>query len=305
MRNTATLIQLRAFVAAAESGSFGRAAVTLGLSPSSVSESVQALEQMHGQTLFKRSPRGITLTPAGERALPHARLTVKHSEDFALAVDERLALEGVLIVATFRSLGIHLLPPVLALLRRHHPRLQVQVLDGTVGEGGEQLVHDGRADVAFLELTNQTPLLTLPVVQDDYVVVRPRAHQAGPVTAAALQTQPLLLFPAGHACNATVHRHLRTFLLPGTAVQEIAEDEVMLSMVEHGLGLAVMPRLAVLPLRESLMVHPLPVPLPRVLGVAIKSGRAGLPHLRAFTEALQAFQATPSFARLQALLQPA
>lgn len=125
MPAAATLIQLRAFVTAADAGSFGRAAVTLGLSPSSVSESVQALEQLHGQPLFRRSPRGIALTPTGERALPHARLTVQHSEDFALAMDERRALEGVLTLATFRSLGVHLLPPVLALLRRGHPRLHV------------------------------------------------------------------------------------------------------------------------------------------------------------------------------------
>lgn len=134
------------------------------------------------------------------------------------------------------------------------------------------------------------------------MVVRPRAHPAQPVNPAALQAQPLLLFPEGHACNAALHRHLRTFLPTGTVVQEIAEDEVMLSMVEHGLGLAVLPRLAVLPLRESLMADPLPVPLPRGLGVAIKPGRAGLPHLRAFIEVLRAYQATPAFARLQALL---
>ncbi|MFD1734467.1 LysR family transcriptional regulator substrate-binding protein [Deinococcus malanensis] len=220
-------------------------------------------------------------------------------------MDERRALEGTLTVATFRSLGVHLLPPILALLRRRHPGLQVRILDGTLGEGGEQLVQDGRADVAFLELSAQTPLLTQPVIHDDYVVVCPRSHQAGPLTADMLQAQPLLLFPQEHACNATVHRHLQSFLPPDMVVQEIAEDEVMLSMVEHGLGLAVMPRLAVLPLRENLMVHPLPVPLPRVLGIAIKPGRTGLPHLRAFTEALRAYQATPAFARLQALLQSA
>ncbi|UQN08133.1 LysR family transcriptional regulator [Deinococcus sp. QL22] len=301
---TATLIQLRAFVVAADSGSFGRAALVLRLSPSSVSESVQALEQVHGQPLFRRSPRGIVLTLAGERALPHARLTVQHSDDFALAIDEQRALQGVLTVASFRSLGIHLLPPILKLLRRRHPELQVNVVDGTSGDGGQQLVEDGRADAAFLELTTETTLLTLPVIQDDYVVVGARTLGAQPVTLATLAEQPLFLFPETLACNAAIHHHIRTFLPQGTMVQEVGDDEVMLSMVEHELGLAVMPRLAVLPLRESLMLHPLPVPLPRVLGVAIKAGRAGLPHLRAFTEALRAYQATPAFARLQGSLQP-
>ncbi|GGR20400.1 LysR family transcriptional regulator [Deinococcus ruber] len=302
MRSAATLIQLRAFVAAAATGSFGQAAIVLGLSPSSVSESVKALEHLHGQPLFRRSPRGITLTPAGEQGLYYAQLVVQHSEDFALAVDERRALEGSLTVATFRSLGVHLLPPVLALLRRRHPRLQVRIIDGTLGAGGEQLVQDGQADVAFLELGAPTSLFTLPVVQDDYVAVRVRAEEGQPLSVATLRAQPLLVFPAEHACNAGLHRHLHSFLLPGTVVQEIADDEVMLSMVEHRLGLAVMPRLAVLPLRESLTMSPLPVALSRTLGVAMKPGRPGLPHLRAFVEALRAYQTTPAFADLQALV---
>ncbi len=301
--NGATLIQLRAFVAAADAGSFGRAARALELSPSSISESVGALEQLHGQPLFRRSPRGIELTQAGEQALPHARLTVQHSEDFALAMNERAALSGSLTVATNRSLGVHLLPPVLSLLRCRHPDLSVQILDGTSGEGGEQLVQDGRADVAFLELTARTTLFTLPLIEDDYVLVLRRAKHTAPLAWTELQAQPLLLFPAQQTYNAEIHRHLEACLPAGTVVQEVAEDEVMLSMVEHGLGLAVLPRLAVMPLRKSLMVLALPEPLPRVLGAAIKPGRAGLPHLRAFTDALRAYQATAAFGQLQTLLQ--
>ena len=298
-----TLIQLRAFVAAAEAGSFGRAATALGLAPSSVSEGVQALEQLGGEPLFRRSPRGIALTPAGERALPHARLTVQHSEDFALALNgSGAALAGTLRVAAYRSLGVHLLPPVLSLLRRHHPDLRVQILDGTSGEGGEHLIEDGQADVAFTERTARTSLLTLPVVEDQHVLVLPRRRLSRPLVWTDLRAQPLLLFPAHHACNAELHRHLATFLTPGTVVEEVAEDEVMLSMVEHGLGWAVLPHLAVVPLRQGLMTQPLPAPLSRTLGMAIQPGRAGLPHIRAFVDALRLYRTTPEFARLQKLL---
>ncbi len=144
-----TLIQLRAFVAASEAGSFGRAASVLDMSPSSLSESVQALERQYGQALFRRSSVGLTLTDLGERALVHARLSLQHSEDFGLVLNEGRALSGLLKVAAYRSLGIHLLPHVLALLRQQHPELQVHLLDGTSGESKEHLVQDGRADLAF------------------------------------------------------------------------------------------------------------------------------------------------------------
>ncbi|SMB84573.1 LysR family transcriptional regulator [Deinococcus hopiensis] len=303
MTHGPTLIQLRAFIAAAEAGSFGQAANALGLAPSSVSESVHALEQLRGEPLFRRSPRGITLTAAGERALPHARLAVQHSEDFTLALNGNgAALAGTLRVAAYRSLGVHLLPPVLSLLRRRHPHLRVQILDGTSGEGGEHLIEDGRADVAFTELTAHTSLFTLPVVEDQHVVVLPKRRLSRSLTWVDFQAQPLLLFPAHHACNAELHRHLHTFLTPDTVVEEVAEDEVMLSMVEHGLGWAVLPHLAALPLRQSLMTQPLPVPLARTLGVAIQPGRAGLPHTRAFLDALRMYRTTPEFGRLQKFL---
>ena len=72
---------LRVFLAAAEHGSFGRAASALSLAQPSVSNRIAALERRLGRTLFTRSPRGTTLTPAGERLLPHARRALQAIED--------------------------------------------------------------------------------------------------------------------------------------------------------------------------------------------------------------------------------
>lgn len=296
-----TLIQLRAFLAAAEAGSFGRAAFLLNMSPSSLSESVQALERHSGQALFRRSSVGLTLTDLGERALVHARLSLQHSEDFGLVLNEGRALTGTLKVATYRSLGIHLLPPVLALLRQQHPDLQVHLLDGTSGASKEFLVQDGRADLAFQELPLQTPLRALPLLQDHYVMVMPPAQGSGLKEWRDLRTQPVLVSPSQHDCNQRLYEHLHRHLLPETRVQEIEEDEVMVSMVRHGLGVAIMPRLAVL--NVELSVRPLPTPLTRQLGLLLKAGRAGLPHLQAFIRALTQYQQTEVFAELQRVLQ--
>ncbi|UBV44530.1 LysR family transcriptional regulator (plasmid) [Deinococcus taeanensis] len=298
-----TLIQLRAFVSAAEAGSFGRAAFMLAMSPSSLSESVQALERLYGQSLFRRSSVGLTLTDLGKRALVHARLSLQHSEDFGLVLNEGRALNGLLKVAAYRSLGIHLLPPVLALLRQQHPDLQVHLLDGTSGQSKEHLVQDGRADLAFQELPQETPLRTVPLLQDDYVIVAPPGEGLPPKGWADLCAQPVLVSPSQHDCNERLYAHLHRHLIPGTRVQEIEEDEVMVSMVRHGLRVAIMPRLAVLNI--DLTVHPLPTPLTRQLGLILKAGRAGLPHVQAFVRALTHHQQTEAFAQLQQLLHRA
>ncbi|MFC4453598.1 LysR family transcriptional regulator [Deinococcus sonorensis] len=296
-----TLIQLRAFVAAADAGSFGRAAFLLDMSPSSLSESVQALERQCGQALFRRSSVGLTLTALGERALGHARLSLQHSEDFGLVLTEGRALAGSLKVATYRSLGIHLLPPILALLRQQHPDLQVHLLDGTSGASKERLVQDGQADLAFQELPAQTPLRRLPLLQDDHVVVVAPGQARATLGWRDLSAQPVLVSPSQHACNQRLYEHLHRHLPKETRVQEIEEDEVMVSMVRHGLGVAIMPRLAVLNI--DLKVRSLPTPLTRQLGLLLNASRADLPHLQAFIRAVRQYQQTKSFAALQHTLR--
>jgi DNA-binding transcriptional LysR family regulator len=75
------LEDLRVFLAAAEHGSFGRAASALGLAQPSVSNRIAALERRIDRPLFSRSTRGATLTAAGERLVPHARRALQVIED--------------------------------------------------------------------------------------------------------------------------------------------------------------------------------------------------------------------------------
>src|ERR1700677_3230177 len=78
---TIEIEDFRVFLAVAEHGSFGRAASSLGLAQPSVSNRMGALERRIGRPLFRRSTRGATLTPAGERFVPHARRALQVVED--------------------------------------------------------------------------------------------------------------------------------------------------------------------------------------------------------------------------------
>lgn len=283
-----TLAQLRLFVAVADAGSFSEAAAELGMSQSSLSESVAALERALGHRLLRRSRAGVALTDAGWRAIEHARGALLAVGDLHLALAPDQALSGTLSVAAFRSLGMHLLAPTLAALRRAHPALQVRVLDAeSDGHGGERLVQSGQADAGLIELPSAEPLLTWPLLQDEYQVVAP-AGRGGPAPGwAELASAPLILPPADNTC----HRRTRSwFAAHGVAVQnvsEVEEDAVILKMVEHGLGLTIMPRLAVEPLPAGLRALPLPEVLVRPLGVAVRPGRASLPHIAAFVSAIR------------------
>ncbi|WP_027483653.1 LysR family transcriptional regulator [Deinococcus pimensis] len=296
-----TLAQLRLFVSVAELGSFSEAAATLQMSQSSLSEAVATLERALGHTLLRRSRVGVTLTPAGARALDHARSAVLAASDVQLAVQEDTHLSATLNIATYRSIGTHLLPGVLAELRRAHPDLQVRIHDAEGdGHGGEHLVRSGRADVALIDLPVGEGLLAWPLLQDEYRLIVPRDRQPGRLSWEDLRGEHLILPPAANSCHFRTRAHLTARHVGVESFSEVAEDAMILRMVEHGVGVSIMPGLAYDPLPPGLQALPLPEPLVRTLGVVVRVGRANLPHVKVFVTMVRAHAARlPSGPELQ------
>lgn len=282
-----TLAQLRALIAVAGAGGFGEAAAEGGVSQSTLSEAVAKLEALAGRPLLRRTPAGTVPTEAGRRVLEHARAAVQAAGDVLLAAQEEGALSGTLRVASMRSTATHLLPPAIAAFRVRHPGVRVEVLDlDTETYGGSVgVVQSGRADVALIVAEDVPGLRLLPLPADEYLFVAPASRGVGPVQVAELLT-PLILPPGQNACHLRVRRYLAQLGVPLGTVTEIEQDSVILSMVEYGLGITVMPRLALLPLPPGLVALPLPEPLIRPLSLAVLPHRAGLPVIRAFTEAV-------------------
>lgn len=281
-----TLAQLRSLIAVADAGGFSEAAAELGVSQSSLSEAVAKLEDVVGRPLLRRSPAGTVVTPAGARVLAHARTAVQAAGDVLLAAQDDRELAGVLRVASFRSTATHLLPPVLAAFRRDHPAVTVRLLDGEADGGGEAQVRDGQADIALVVGEAMPGLRVTPLLDDEYLFVAPESRGTQPVTFEELTASALLLPPGLNSCHVRVQSYLRPLGISPAAVTEIDQDSVILGMVRHGLGVTVMPRLALLPLPDGLVALPLPQSLTRPLAVATLPHRSHLPVIRTFTAAL-------------------
>ncbi|GGL06206.1 LysR family transcriptional regulator [Deinococcus radiotolerans] len=280
-----SLAQLRALLAVTDAGGFSEAAAELGVSQSTLSEAISKLEALAGRPLLRRSRGGTQPTPAGERMLVHARAAVQAAGDALLAAQEDTQLRGVLRVASFRSTATHLLPPALAAFRARHPGVTVRLLDGEVDGGGEDLVRRGQADAAIVIEDNWTDLRLTPLVLDEYLFVAPARRGTHPVTLEDFNG-PLLMAPGPNSCNLRVMGYLRRSGMEPNPITEITEDSVIMGMVAHGLGVSVMPRLALAPLPEGLVALPLPERLMRPLALATLPHRANLPVIRAFTDAL-------------------
>jgi LysR family glycine cleavage system transcriptional activator len=175
------LSAIRIFEAAARLNSFTRGAAELGVPQAAVSWQVKALEQRLGQPLFRRLPREVTLTPAGERLARAAgeAMSLLRTALSDLADDD----DGVLAITTQQSLAIQWLAPRIGGFQLAHPKIAVrldtssQIVDLN-REGFDLAVRSGSGDWPGLESlylfpSTLTPLCTPKMREDLGGLARP------------------------------------------------------------------------------------------------------------------------------------
>lgn len=135
MKTELELRHLRVFVTVVELGAHARAAQSLDISPSTVSETLSALERTLGTPLFRKATKGSKLTPAGEALLPHAKrilgMTGELLTDVARASND---VKATLVVAAVESLSTYVLPSRLAALRERWPNARLEVITAVCSE---------------------------------------------------------------------------------------------------------------------------------------------------------------------------
>jgi DNA-binding transcriptional LysR family regulator len=144
------LRHLRVFLAVAELGGHTRAARSLGVSQSTVSETLSSLERALGTALFRKAPRGSTLTSTGQALLPRARnILTLTSQLLAELARVSTDVNATLVVAAVESLNAYVLPARLAALRARWPKVHLEVVTGTCAEIRES-VAAGQSDLGLL-----------------------------------------------------------------------------------------------------------------------------------------------------------
>jgi len=145
------LRHLRVFAAVIESGTHTRAARALGLSQSTVSETLLALERAVGVELFRKGARGaMALTPSGEVLLEYARRMFALSRELVGALSSASSgVKATLVVSAVESIGAYVLPSRLAELGARWPAVRVEVLTGSCGEIRDR-VAAGESDLGLV-----------------------------------------------------------------------------------------------------------------------------------------------------------
>jgi DNA-binding transcriptional LysR family regulator len=291
-----SLIQIRCFRGVAEHGNFTVAAEHLCLSQSAVSQAVAGLEKALGAQLLVRSRDGVKLTAAGVAALAEARSLLASVERFAVSVRSTHALQGALRIGVVQSAAIRLLPRWMRQLQAVHPDVTVTLYEGTDPEV-TGWVAAGIVDIGFTSRT-QPNLTASPVFEDDYVIVLPATHQlASRVSVSLKELDGQRMLMSGGGCETLIQELLAAASSQPHIICLVRDNAALVSMVGEGLGLTIMPELAVPVDHPNTVVIKLRPNLRRTLH-AVTVGRDKLgPVALAFLELVEALRSSPGKAR--------
>jgi DNA-binding transcriptional LysR family regulator len=246
------LHQLRYFVAVAETRHFTHAADNVGITQPSLSKQIHALEVDLGAPLFDRIRGNITLTAAGEVLLPLAKRILADVDTARREVQELVGVRrGRVRLGATPSLCTSLAPQVLRRFRDAHPKVDLQVQEG----GSQDLVRDllrGELDLALIIQPAPGPdpaLRVEPILRESLVVASldplPATTPMGTLRLTDLRDHPLVMFRAGYDLRDATLRACRDAGFEPSFAVDGGEMDAVLSFVEAGLGVALVPGIVV------------------------------------------------------------
>ncbi|MBB6562264.1 DNA-binding transcriptional LysR family regulator [Acidovorax soli] len=279
-----SLRQLRVFQAVALHSSFTRAGDQIGLTQPAVSRCVTELEQHLGIKLLDRTTREVVLTEAG-RSLAVRLQRVLEDLDTMLLDVRGLATQrqGRVRVASSPTLSANLLPECIARCRQEHPGLELLLLD--------RMQHDALASVLSGEVDfgvviepepgRSDELHAEPILSEPFCLVCPPTHRLArqrSVRWAALHGEPLVLLDHASGSRRLIDDALRGHGVQAPVAQEVGHVTTIFRMLDAGLGISVVPTLALPPAGlQGLEVRPLTPRVERAIVLVRRANRALAP----------------------------
>ncbi len=196
---------------------------------------------------------------------------------------------GNICIASFRSITTHVLSSVIAQFRQRFPDVSISILEKTDNWAIEDDLRKGQTDVALIDSSRNDEFEAWEVLQDEYVALIPGSFKVQDLALNWEQssTYPLIMFAEGDMHDEEAYTHCAAFGQPLTAIYHVRADSSIVSMVAQGLGITIMPRLAAEPIPAHVQVHSLPVPLFRVIRVAVLANALLPPPVFAFLEMIK------------------
>lgn len=238
------LQKYQAFITTIEYGSFTKAAERLDYSQSAISRMINDLEKEWGVILLERSRSGVCLTSDGLALFPYVKRVYAEYQNLQSQIDGINGLQsGIIRIGTFSSVATHWLPNIIKRFQEDYPNIDYELLLGDYTEI-ESWVRDGRVDCGFTRLPAHHDLEGIFLEQDK------------------------LLEKGG---KAEISEIFERYSLSPKVHFTTWDDYAIMSMVESGLGISILPQLILQRNSYRIVKKELEIPAYRNIGIVMRS----------------------------------
>ncbi|WP_394926407.1 LysR family transcriptional regulator [uncultured Robinsoniella sp.] len=268
-----------------EYGSFTKAAEILNYSQSGISRMINDLEKEWKVSLLERGRNGVRLTSDGLKLLPYVQNVCSEYQKLQTQVDELNGLQtGLIRIGTISSIATHWLPAIIQEFQKDYPNIDYELLLGDYTEI-ENWILEGRVDCGFLRLPTHAEFETIFLKQDKLLVVLPQNHPMAacerfPVR--ALCDYPFMLLEKG--AKAEVSEIFDKNHISPNVHFTTWDDYAIMSMVESGLGISILPELILQRIPYRIVARELDVPAYRNIAIALRDKKTASLAVKRFLE---------------------
>lgn len=278
---------LGTFLAVADNVSFRKASEQTHLSLPAVSMQIKQLEEQLGVALFQRTTRRVELTPEGEKLMISVRKAMAELDGALMHIQQAADVQrGHLSFACVPTVAGTRLPPLMMAFARQYPGISVRVRELTQ-PGLLEAVRKREVDFAIGPEPEKLGELDFqPLFVDDFVALLPAGHPAAAKSSITLRE--LVKMPLLSLGSSQFHVHLLQMLQQeGLAPElnyEFTHVSTLVAMAEVGLGVGIMPKVAV-PRHDALRVLKIVRPsMSRTIGIVTIRGHTPSPSAGRFVE---------------------
>jgi len=273
-----------------ELASLSKAGEELGMTQSGVSHVIAALEEELGVSLLTRTRAGARLTPEGEKLMPYIRGVLGSERQLEEATAALRGLEmGTVRVATFTSVAVHWLPEMIKNFQLQYPNIEFRLHNGDYKDV-DQWLADGSADIGFIALPTSLSCEVVPLLEDRLLAIVPKEHRLAAldrVPVEELAHEPFISLLDGSDNDA--RRAIAAANIRLNVKFTTKDDYAILAMVEHGLGVSIVPELLMEGQRQNFAARELVPPASRTIALAMPGDRAAAPSVVRFAEYVKAW----------------
>ncbi len=266
------MTQYEAFVKITETGSFTKAAESMGYTQSAVSQMIKTLEDELDTVLIHRSKKGVELSPDGKEFLPYIKNVYNSHRELIEKRNEMKGLgSGIIRIGTLASISCNWLPWLIKEFKEKYPSVHFDLKQGEY-TNISGWIKEGSVDFGFVNPDAAEGLTTVPLKRDEMLAVVPVGHRmAGQetVTLEELSREPYILLDEGELSEPL--EFFRANGLEPNTQYIVYDDYTIMSMVEEGLGISVLSALVLNKHKRNISVKSIYPKLERTVALAYKN----------------------------------